>query len=347
VVDLWSSELRAPDAGKLHTRSTTITPDFTGEPKRWLRFLADTFAGDPALTLYIQRLMGLSLIGRVLEPVLPFGLGEGANGKSTLMNVAQGILGIGDGGYATTAPAELLVATAHRGHPAEIARLSGVRLVVASELEGGERFAEARIKQLTGRDNLTARFMGKDFFTFSPTHTIWLLGNDQPSVRAGGPALWRRLRLLRFLHVVPEGERIAGLDVELIDAEGPQILAWMIDGAGQYLYDGLAEPESVRVATHDYETDQDTVGRFVAEMCETGNPNAQHMTVSVAAVRAAYELWCAQEGETPMLAKPFTMALKARFGVLSARTNASRFYSGIRLVDTAETTDTAEGWRDR
>lgn len=335
VVDLRTGKLHDPDPAKLHTRSTTVAPEFGTEPVRWLRFLADTFAGDPALTLYVQRLLGLSLIGRVLEPVLPFGLGEGANGKSTLMNVAQGILG-GDDGYATTAPAELLIATAHRGHPTEIARLSGVRLVVASELEEGERFAEARIKMLTGKDQIAGRFMGKDFFRFNPTHTIWLLGNDQPAIRSGGPALWRRLRLVRFLHVVPEAERVADLDAQLIDAEGPEILAWMVAGAVDYLREGLAEPDSVRVATHEYEKDQDTVGRFVADMCETGDPNAQHMTVRVAAVRAAYERWCAQEGESPVTVKALTQALRRGYGILSTRDMRGRFYSGIRLNDTAD-----------
>src|SRR3546814_20906655 len=92
-----------------------------------------------------------------------------------------------------------------------LARLSGARLVVASELEEGERFAESRIKMLTGGENIAARFMGKAFFSFKPTHTIWLLAKEQPAVRAGGPAFWRRLRPLHFLHVVPPHQPLAVL----------------------------------------------------------------------------------------------------------------------------------------
>lgn len=342
VVDLRTGKLRDPDPSALHTRSTSVAPDFDATPGRWLAFLAETFAGDPAVTTYVQRLLGLSLIGEVLESVLPFGWGSGANGKSTLLNIAQQVAGIGEDGYATPAPAELLLSTAHRGHPTEIARLSGARLVVASELEDGEKFAEARIKLLTGKDNLTGRFMQQDFFVFRPTHTIWLLANDQPAVRAGGPAFWRRLRLLPFIHVVPPAQRITGLDDLLYNAEGPSILAWMIQGAVDYLRDGLAEPASVRIATEAYEHDQDTVARFVEERCELGNPNAQHMHVKVAEVRASYENWCRTEGETPVTAKALTLALKGRYGVQSERDSSSRFYSGIRLTDVSSDSDPSE-----
>lgn len=355
VVDLRTGKLRDPDPSALHTRSTSVAPDFDTAPGRWLAFLAETFAGDPAVTTYVQRLLGLSLIGEVLESVLPFGWGSGANGKSTLLNIAQQVAGIGEDGYATPAPAELLLSTAHRGHPTEIARLSGARLVVASELEDGEKFAEARIKLLTGKDNLTGRFMQQDFFVFRPTHTIWLLANDQPAVRAGGPAFWRRLRLLPFVHVVPPAQRITGLDDLLYNAEGSSILAWMIQGAVDYLRDGLAEPASVRIATEAYEHDQDTVARFVEERCELGNPNAQHMHVKVSEVRASYENWCRTEGETPVTAKALTLTLKARYGVLSERDMSSRFYSGIRLTDLSSDSDpsepdssqTGDGWWQR
>jgi putative DNA primase/helicase len=343
VVDLRTGKLRDPDPAALHTRSTSVAPDFDTIPTRWLQFLSETFAGDPALTTYVQRLLGLSLIGEALEAILPFGWGSGANGKSTLFNVAQDVAGKGDEGYSISAPAELLLSTTHRGHPTEIARLSGARLVVASELEAGERFAEARIKLLTGKDTLSGRFMGKDFFNFTPTHTIWLHANDKPDVRTGGPAFWRRLKVLDFVHVVPPAERINGLDEILVKAEGPAILAWIIAGAVQYLSDGLAEPDSVRTSTGAYEHDQDAIARFVEECCEVGDANAQHMNVRVAEVRTAYENWCHIEGEETVTAKALTTALKTRYGVQSNRTMSARFYAGIRLLDPSSDASSESG----
>ncbi|WP_232524348.1 DNA primase family protein [Nocardiopsis gilva] len=204
VVDLRTGTLGAPDPAALHTRSTLVAPDFDAPAERWGQFLTDTFGGDPTLIAYVQRLLGLSLIGTVVEQLLPFAFGDGANGKSTLADTVMRLVGIGETGYAISAPSEMLLASSANSHPTEIARLAGARLVVASELDDGQRFAEARIKMLTGRDVITGRFMRQDFFSFTPTHTLWLLGNHQPQVRTGGPAFWRRLRLVPFLHTVPK-----------------------------------------------------------------------------------------------------------------------------------------------
>jgi len=68
----------------------------------------------------------------------------------------------------------MLTVRRHEEHSAQIAQLAGVRLVVTSELEEGERFAEAKVKMLTGGDGINARFMRENPFTFTPTHSLWL-----------------------------------------------------------------------------------------------------------------------------------------------------------------------------
>lgn len=331
LVDLRTGQLRPADPAALCARSTTVAPDFEQPPERWLRFLAQTFAGDNDMTTYVQRLIGVSLVGRVLEQLLPFPYGSGANGKSTLMGVMMRVLGIGDDGYALSAPSELLLATQHSDHPTEIARLSGTRLVVTSELEDGQRFAEAKVKLLTGGDPIAARFMRGDYFTFIPTHTIWMPGNHQPDVRSGGPAFWRRLRLLPFLHVVPPEEQEKGLETRLVDEEGPAILAWAIRGAADYFKHGLVEPESVRAATEQYAREQDSIGQFVEQECETGSPAAPDMWVKATELRTVYEAWCHAEGERATTVKAFSMALQKRWNVIVEKTRAGRIYRGIKL----------------
>lgn len=331
ILDLRTATLRPADPDALHTRSTAVAPDFDTQPLRWLAFLARTFAGDPDLITYVQRLLGLSLIGAVLEQLLPFCYGDGANGKSTLLETVQHIAGLGDDGYATSAGSELLLATALQSHPTDMARLAGARLVVSSEIEEGQRFAEARVKQLTGGDIISARFMRADFFSFTPSHTLWLHANHQPSVRAGGPAFWRRLRLIPFNHVVPESDRVKDLQARLVADEGGAILAWLAHGAADYLRDGLPEPASVRAATGAYEAEQDTVARFVADRCVVGDPNRADLRVPTAALRSAYETWCRTEGEAAVSAKALTQALRAKYGVHAERTAHARYYAGIRL----------------
>lgn len=347
--NLRTGLLLPTDPAAMHTRHTTCAPDFDAPHPKWDRFLSMTFAGDPAMVEYVRLVLGVTIIGTVLEQILLFAQGQGKNGKSTLMETVQRILGIGPSGYATSAPSSLLIATRNEGHPTEIARLAGARMVVTSEIEEGQRFAEAKVKLLTGSDTLTGRFMGKDFFDFRPTHTLWTLSNPMPEVRSGGPAFWRRVRLLKFPHEVPEDLRILDLGDQLVHEEGAAILAWMITGARDYLAHGLTTPASVTDATDAYQHETDTVGRFIEERCETGDVNAQHMTVTSAALRAAYETWCRVEGETAVSQKSLVQQLSARFGVRPGRSKSSRYLSGIRLTDVSPEDDDASpaegrGW---
>ena len=337
IIDLRTGTISPPNPDALHTRSTSVAPDFTTTPKAFTTFLADTFGGDQDLAAYMQRLIGLSCIGTVLEQILPFAHGSGANGKSTLTEAVMHALGRGERGYAISAPSEMLMMRKHSEHPAELAQLAGARLVICSELDDGQRFAEARIKQLTGRDSINARFMRRDPFTFTPSHTIWLLGNHKPDATAGGPAFWRRVQLIPFENVVPEAKRDPHLG-EKLEAEAPAILAWIAVGAASYLRDGLRPPTAVKSATADYAHEQDTVGRFVEERCHL----VSSFRTSAADVRKAYESWCSDLGESPASAKRLTQELR-RFGIEAAKgSKGRREYIGIGIA--TATQDDSEEW---
>jgi putative DNA primase/helicase len=98
IVDLRTGEVSPPAPERLHTRSTAAAPDFYRRSEVFDRFLADTFGDDDGLLRYVQRLLGISAIGTVLEQLLPFAHGGGANGKSTLLEAAMHALGRGADG---------------------------------------------------------------------------------------------------------------------------------------------------------------------------------------------------------------------------------------------------------
>lgn len=345
IIDLRTGRLRPADPAALHTRSTGATPDFERPSELLSRFLRDTFGGDQAMTAFMSRLLGVAAIGTVLEQILPFAHGIGANGKSTLFDAVMNALGTGESGYAISAPSEMLMLRKHSEHPAELAQLAGARLVICSELDDGQRFAEARIKLLTGRDPINARFMRGNPFTFTPSHTFILSGNSKPALTAGGPAFERRLRFLPFEHVVPEADRDPHLG-EKLAAEAPAILAWIARGAADYLARGrLEEPEAVKGATATYIHDQDTVGRFVEERCHL----ASSLRSATRDVRAAYEQWCSEAGEHPVSAKRLTQELRERFGAEDLKSNGVRHYSGVGIAEQSDPdadpfTEKETGW---
>ncbi|MEP7194597.1 MAG: phage/plasmid primase, P4 family [Actinomycetota bacterium] len=329
IINLAAGTLRPADPTALHTRCTTATPDFTTPSPILEHFLADTFGADQKMIDFMARLFGVAAIGTVLEQILPFAHGSGANGKSTLLDAVEHCLGRGENGYAISAPAEMLMARKYQEHPAELAQLAGARLVICSELDEGQHFAEARIKMLTGRDTINARFMRGNPFNFTPSHTFILAGNTKPALSVGGPAFERRIRFLPFDNVVAKNDQDPTLGEKLATA-APAVLAWIVRGAADYLNRGrLDEPAQVLVATHDYMAEQDTLARFVDEACYL----QKDLNALMSDVRAAYEHWCSDSGETPVSTTRFGRELRDRFDLVDGpQRNKRKTYQGIGVA---------------
>lgn len=297
-----------------------------------MSFLAKTFEKDAESINYMQRLCGLALLGDVRDHVLPFLHGVGANGKGVLTLVLQGLLGDADaGGYAVSAPDGFLMTGREGKHETEIARLRGARLVVCSEQTSGKPFDESKVKRLTGGDVLTGRFMRGDFFDFIPSHLAWVMSNHLPAVREGGPAFWRRVRKIPFLHVVPEDQRIPDLHEQLLAAEGPAILGWAVRGAVKVIANGLNDPESVIKATREYEISEDTLASFVQDECLL----APAYWCKISDLRARYEQHCEEMGADPLSGKALGMRLTSEYPVTSGRHTQLkvRTYVGITPQD--------------
>jgi putative DNA primase/helicase len=327
IIDLRTGRLGPSNPDALCTRSTAVPYDDAADLSRWLEFLTDTFGGDQDLISYLQRLVGYSAVGLVGPHVLPFAHGSGGNGKGVFLEALAGVLG----DYATTAPNGFLMQQPFPGHETELARLAGARMVICSEVNEDDKFDEAKVKALTGGDSVTARFMRQDHFTFRPTHQLWLMGNHQPAVRAGGRSFWRRLRLVPFEREVPDDKMVDDLQGILVRDHGPALLAWIAAGAAAYHAGGLREPEKVKVATAEYAHDQDTVARFVEECCRIGG--GDHVTIKMSKLREAYEAWCGAEGVKPVTAKRLGMDLQ-KVGVTRPRNMTARSYGNIALLTT-------------
>jgi len=341
ILDLRTGELSDPDPQKYHTRLTKHAPDFSAPSELWEQFLWDTF-GDQDLITYMQRLVGYSAVGEVREHILPFAHGSGGNGKGTFLGAITDVLG----DYATTAPNEFLMAAGQGKHTTEIARLSGARMVLCSEVNEHDKFDEAKVKLLTGGDKLTARFVHQNDFTFTPTHQLWLLGNDQPDVSSGGNSFWRRLRLVPFTrsfdgpNAKPEdaAKLIVGLEKLLAnDEHGPKVLAWIAQGAADYHEHGLETPTIVEAATTAYAQGVDTVARFLDDSCELHPDHTDMVEFSTPTriLRSAYEIWCTSNGEKPLSGRKFTAELKEHgvtVGDQAPRDAINRYYGGVTVL---------------
>ena len=259
-VDLRTGKLLQPDPSLLITKSTSVAPQ-PGTPERYIDFLRQSTGDDVAMIEFLQRMWGYMLTGLTIEQSLFFIYGDGGNGKGVFINVGRRIMA----DYAVTSAMETFTASKHERHSTELAMLRGARSVLASETEQGKKWAESRIKQLTGNDEITARFMRQDNFTFTPEFKLLIIGNFHPALDTVDAAMRRRFNIIPFVQKPQKvNTRLEG-DLE---AEFPQILSWMIEGCIKWQSSGLQRPAAVAEATAEYFEEQDTFGRWLEEFCD-------------------------------------------------------------------------------
>jgi putative DNA primase/helicase len=301
IVDLTTGQLgpAAPDA--LCTKSTAVAPDFNGGCPEWMRFLNEATQNDSALVAYLQRLAGYCLTGSIEEQAMVFIWGPGGNGKSVFLNVLTGIMA----DYAKTAPMDTFTSTKNDRHTTDLAGLMGARLVSASETGQGKVWDEARVKQLSGGDPVSARFMRQDNFTYRPTYKLVFVGNHKPEIRNVDAAMRRRIQLVPFTVTPARVDRQLG---EKLAAEYPAILAWMIEGTRQWRAQGLTPPPVVVEAGAEYLKEQDSIGAWLHECCDE---DAQATTLSQD-LFSSWQEWANRNHEYVGSMKRLVQALQQR-----------------------------------
>jgi putative DNA primase/helicase len=318
VLDLRTGELRESRPEDYITKRTGVPYTVAAEAPRWRRFICEVTCADVELEAFLQRTVGYSLTGRTGEQVFFFLYGDGANGKGTFIKVLQRALG----DYAAVLSTAALMASYGQAHPTELVPLFGARFVTANEVSDGRSWNEARLKELTGEDRITARGMRENFWSFEPTHKLWISGNYRPRVHGDDFGLWRRVRLIPFEARFEVNSHL----LEELLAELRGVLAWAVEGCLAWQRDGLGVPARVREATDTYRERENLVGQFVEEACHR-HPQAETSTADLYAV---FERWCAKAGERTPAKRGFSERLE-RLGFKRNESRNARGFIGIGL----------------
>jgi putative DNA primase/helicase len=318
VVDLSSGHFRRARKEDLILRSTGFDPE-KRMPWRWLRFLLESAGRDRELVRFLQRFMGYSLTGHTKEQVLLFIYGDGGNGKSVFLEVFQRCLG----DYACAANMDAFMVTASDRHPTEMARLDGARLVTSSETRANSRWDEQKLKELTGGDTVTARFMRQDFFQYRPQFKLVFVGNHKPRLHAVDSAIKRRLLMIPFTLKPKRVDPDLGMKLR---EEAEAILAWMISGCLEWQRVGLKPPPVVLDETEAYFEAEDVVGAWIKECCVTG-PDQSATPTELFSSWSEYAL---RNELSPGSIAQMGATLEAQ-GFKRAKSNGVRYHRGISV----------------
>ena len=302
TIDLRSGELREHRREDLLTKLARVEYDPEARAPVWSAFLERVLPAED-LRSFVRRAAGYSATGDTSEQCLFINHGVGANGKSTFHEAVAAALG----DYAMRAPTDMLLTKRGGAVPNDVARLKGARFVTASETEDGRRLAESLVKDLTGQDTITARFMRAEFFDFRPTHKLHLSTNHKPEIRGTDTAIWRRIRLVPWTVTIPPTEQDKKLSEKLRN-ELPGILAWIVMGCVEWRRGGLQAPEEVRKATSAYRAEMDVLASFIEDCCLL-RAGASALATPL---YVAYKEWCEANGEHIEKQRRFGMRLTER-----------------------------------
>lgn len=322
VIDLKSGALAPHDPKNYFTKITAVEYSENADCPRWTAFLDDIFGGDKDLIRYVQKAVGYSLTGATSEQCAFFLYGTGRNGKSTFLDIIRDIFG----DYAANIQPETIMVRNSQGSAinSDIARLKGARLVTSVEPNEGVRINEGLLKQLTGDDTVTARKLYGDEFEFKPEFKLWMATNHKPVIRGTDTGIWRRIHMIPFTCVIPEGKVDRRLKYKL-SAELTGIFRWAVEGCLLWQKEGLKMPRAVLEEVREYRREMDVISAFVEDKCTVG----KGLSVKSSQLFAAYLNWAEQNNEYRMSSTKFGMELAKRFEKVKTRSGA--YFNGINL----------------
>jgi putative DNA primase/helicase len=324
VIDLRDGTLSDHDPALLMTKIAGAAFVADARSERWEAHIGRSTGGDIETAEFLQRAAGYSAHGSTAEEIALFAYGAGATGKTTTLEALRAALGE----YATVADFGTFLAGRGDGDAATpgVARLAGARLVIASEVNAGQKFNPSRLKALTGGERLVARRLHRDPFEFTPAFTLWLAANERPGIPADDDAAWRRIRLLPFGRIIPADDRDPAHKRALTSDpdELAAVLAWVVAGAVAWHANGLGTSAAIESAITDYRNACDPILEWLNTCCQL-RTNEQ---TGARDLRRSYESWTRASGEEPCTPADFGQALTAH-GIKRKRLKAGIHWQGI------------------
>lgn len=336
VLNLETGEhTTTPDKSLYITKSAGVEWHEGAECPEWTEFIRWATGGDDELARYLQKIAGLALLGKQVVQAFWVLEGIGGNGKTTFIEALHRLLG----DYSVATDVKTFLRQPAGTIRNDLARLQGVRLVITSEPDEGAQFDVETMKKAVGGDKLTGRFLHQEYFDFTPQFVLLMAANSAPAITDVGHGIWRRAKRIPFRQRLPEAQQRERYWDYLIDAEGPGILNWALDGLHAYLEEGLNDPEAVAQSSQQYRFTEDRLWRFLDECVEITD-NADD-TCPKALLYEVFCNWCRNNGERPWSAKVLTKRLHARIEeqgykhVTEAKSNGKRIWRGLKLADNA------------
>lgn len=300
----------------LLTKLAPVNYDPSARCERFDRFISEITSGDRDKAIFLQKCFGYGATGDTSRECMFILYGATSrNGKGTLCETVLNILG----SYSCASNPETIAQKTGRdsSRPSEdIARLFGIRFANISEPPKGMTLDAAKVKTMTGRDTLNARFLNENSFDFKPYFKLFINTNHSLLVDDASLFASDRVILIPFDRHFSESERDTGLKDEFAKPQNQSaILNWLIAGYQMLCVDGFRQPEAVRDAIEEYRFESDKIAQFVKESM-TPDADGEIRTTDV---YHAYQIWCSANDCPRESPKSFNTLIRSHATIVRRR----------------------------
>lgn len=296
------------DADLLLSKCSNIIYDPEASSEKWDAFINDALENNTEKISFLKRALGLALTENISEECFFILLGtQTRNGKSTCLET----LGYALGDYSESAAPETFAKQARRssGPSPDRAKLKGCRFLRVSEPDKGMLLDEGFIKQATGGEEISARFLNENEFSFKPKFKLFMNVNNPPVITDMTIFDSDRVHVITFDRFYTAAERDHKLKAKLRKpAAISGLFNWCIEGLKDYELQGLNPPACVVQATASYRDNSDKIKCFFNECMIPDQAGRESLTE----VYRAYVAWCTASGYAPGSKRTFKNESKKR-----------------------------------
>lgn len=328
VVDLRTGAIVEHSPAQRFMHCTKVDYKPTADASPWVNWLTEA-VGSKEVVDWLQMAVGYSLTGHTRDEILLYLFGPPRSGKGTFTETLLALL---DSPLAKEV--NFATFTAQRTGDSQnfdLAPLKPCRFVMASESNAYERFNEAKVKALTGGNEVYCAFKHKSHFNYRPQYKIWLSSNQPVNADPDDDAVWGRLRLIHFphSHLGNENKLLKERMRKSETLEG--VLAWAVQGAVKWYglgSKGLPELESSIRLKKEHRDALDNVGMWLEECCLKGGDGF----TANSTLYLSYEKWCIENGVEQKKQKGFSQALIRKGYENTITMREGKMFRGFRGV---------------
>ena len=325
LFDMETYVLKPHSPAVYSTIRLNVTYDPTATCPQWEEAIKTIIDNEESIGV-VQEFFGLCMTKETYDRALFF-IGEGSNGKSTLLDVLKGILG-------NENTCEVQLEQLEKSH--YVAQLHNKLLNIATEIGASGTVCDEMFKKIVAHDHVMGDHKFGHPFSFRPVCKLIFATNNMPRTDDKSKAFYRRLLIIPLTKEFTDLNNKHKYYRTLLN-ERNGIFNWMVAGLKRLKERGrFAVGKGMIETIENYRIENNPVLSFIQDQCVVESL----ASVAKKDIFNAYKKYCEECGFRPINIRKFGKELKRYLNgnVFEGRDaeGANRQWQGIRLMQEQE-----------